>query len=87
METNTNFSETLELCTAVFGTEVVNQAADEHLMEILDDIEANTGTIAQLNHEGDTKYSWNRRNKVECDVMPRGNTSNPFEPRASWLSR
>lgn len=37
-------------------------------MEILDDIEANTGTLAHLNHEGDTTYSWDRKNKAECDA-------------------
>jgi hypothetical protein len=33
--------------------------------EILDE---NTGSIAELNHEGDTKYTWNRKNQAECDA-------------------
>jgi hypothetical protein len=33
--------------------------------EIFDE---NTGSIAQLNHKGDTKYTWNRKNKAECDA-------------------
>ena len=27
-----------------------------------------TGTIAHLNQEGDTKYTWDRKNKVECEA-------------------
>jgi hypothetical protein len=26
------------------------------------------GTISHLNHEGDTKYTWNRKNLAECDA-------------------
>ena len=26
------------------------------------------GTLSHLNHEGDTTYSWNRKNKTECDA-------------------
>lgn len=27
-----------------------------------------TGYIAELNHEGDTRYTWNRNNKAECEA-------------------
>jgi hypothetical protein len=33
-----------------------------------EDDEPNLGTIAQLNNEGDTTYSWDRKNKAECDA-------------------
>lgn len=26
------------------------------------------GTISQLNHEGDTKYTWDRKNPKECEA-------------------
>jgi hypothetical protein len=40
---------------------------DAHLSVLVDD-EPNLGTMAQLNHEGDTTYSWDRKNKAECDA-------------------
>lgn len=30
------------------------------------ELDETMGTIAQLNHEGDTKYQWNRKNEAEC---------------------
>jgi hypothetical protein len=27
-----------------------------------------TGSISQLNHEGDTKYTWNRKNELEVQA-------------------
>ena len=30
--------------------------------------EENIGYIAHLNHEGDTKYTWDRKNKAECEA-------------------
>lgn len=34
-------------------------------IEVLDE---DTGSIAELNHEGDTKYTWNRKNQAECNA-------------------
>jgi len=61
---NQTFAETHALCVAVFGQEVVNQAADELLLEAID----NVGTIAQLNSEGATTYTWDKKNSAECDA-------------------
>ena len=30
--------------------------------------EPDLGSIAQLNHEGDTRYEWNRSNEAECEA-------------------
>ena len=40
---------------------------DAHLRILVDD-SPNLGTMAQLNHEGDTTYSWDRKNQAECDA-------------------
>jgi hypothetical protein len=63
-QANQSFAETHALCVATFGQEVVDRAADELLMEALE----NTGSIAHLNHEGDTTYTWNRKNEAECEA-------------------
>ena len=40
-------------------------AQPDSIVEVIDD---DTGSIAQLNHEGDTKYTWDRKNKAECEA-------------------
>jgi len=35
---------------------------------VTETLDENTGSISELNHEGDTKYTWNRKNQVECDA-------------------
>jgi len=35
---------------------------------MLVDLEPDLGTIAHLNHEGDSTYTWSRKNQVECDA-------------------
>lgn len=46
---------------------ISSSTMDAHL-SILVDSEPNLGTISHLNHEGDTAYSWDRKNKAECDA-------------------
>jgi hypothetical protein len=38
------------------------------LVESLEDCTMDTGSIAHLDHNGDTKYTWNRNNPIECDA-------------------
>ena len=37
-------------------------------LSIFVDSESDLGTIAHLNHEVDSTYSWDRKNKAECDA-------------------
>lgn len=43
----------------------IESVSVEPVTEIFDE---DTGSIAHLNHEGDTKYTWNRKNQAECDA-------------------
>ena len=49
---------------------ILNQAADEHFREIPCFFRNAIyfGSIAHLNHEGDTTYIWDRKNEAECEA-------------------
>ena len=48
--------------------DTISSSVPEFTPSILVGDEPDLGTMAQLNHEGDTTYSWDRKNKAECDA-------------------
>lgn len=48
--------------------DTISPAVQDAHLSVLVDNEPDLGTIAHLNHEGDTTYSWDRKNKAECDA-------------------
>ena len=48
--------------------ETVTPATLDAHLSVLVDSEPDLGTISHLNHEGDTTYTWDRKNKAECEA-------------------